>query len=164
MNDSVERPFFVAGIDGSEAGYAAASWAAARAARDGARVILVHAYQVPAVVSVAGPMRTPAQKRAARRTALRMLELAAKRLPPTVSVELIAEEGAADRVLVERAAAADLLVLGARPQHRHPHLRFIGSIASRCLRQAECPVVLVPSLAAAPAVGDQLREVAAQSA
>ncbi len=175
MNDSTDRalasnaqpassPVFVAGIDGSEASYAAASWAADRAVRDGAQVVLVHAYQIPAVPSVAGPLRTPAQRRSARRRALRILDGGAKRVPAGVSVSLVAEEGAADRVLIEQSAAAELLVLGARPQHRHPHLRFIGSTATRCLRQAQCPVVLVPALPRARAADGREGRLAAESA
>lgn len=135
---------YVVGVDGSLASVAAARWAANRAARDGALLTVVHAYLVPAVPSVAGPIRTSAFRRMARQDAERLLHSVVKQLPAASESRQQAEEGAADRVLLERSARSDLLVLGARPRHNHPHARFIGSTASRCLRGAECPVVLVP--------------------
>jgi nucleotide-binding universal stress UspA family protein len=142
-------PFYVVGIDGSAASLGAARWAASRAVADGADLVLVHAYLIPAVPSVAGPIRSPELRGSAHRRAMHLLEAVAERLPTGTDAQLVAAEGAADRVLVEQAASADLLVLGARPQHRRPHTRFIGSTASRCLRHAECPVVLIPALPSA---------------
>jgi nucleotide-binding universal stress UspA family protein len=138
------KPRYVVGVDGSQAGIAAARWALDRAARDGAEVHLVHAYLVQALVSVAGPLRTPDMHRLARRDAGRVLSSVLEQLPSGSLIDSIAVEGAPDRVLLECSESADLLVLGARPQHRHPHARFIGSTAARCLRGSPCPVVMVP--------------------
>jgi nucleotide-binding universal stress UspA family protein len=132
------------GVDGSLASVAAARWAADRAVRDGALLTVVHAYLVPAVPSVAGPIRTPSFRRMARQDAERLLRSVVKQLPAASDPRQQAEEGAADRVLLQHSARSDLLVLGARPRHNHPHARFIGSTAARCLRGAKCPVVLVP--------------------
>ncbi len=137
---------YVVGVDGSLASVAAARWAADRAVRDKASLVVVHAYQVNALPSVAGPVRTPAMRRVARHHAERLLRSVLEQLPAGDAAEQVLGEGAADRVLLERSAGAELLVLGARPRHNHPHARFVGSTAARCLRGAECPVVLVPGI------------------
>jgi nucleotide-binding universal stress UspA family protein len=148
---ATSAPVYVVGVDGSEASLIAARWAATRALTDGARLVLVHAYLVPAVPSVAGPIRSPELRRSTLRRAQRMVEAVRKQLPEQADIDVVTAEGIADRVLLERAAAADLLVLGARAQHRHPHARFIGTTASRCLRRAECPVVMIPAVPSARA-------------
>jgi nucleotide-binding universal stress UspA family protein len=144
-NSGPSRLEYVIGVDGSAASIAAARWAIDRAARDGAALVVVHAYQVTALPSVAGPVRTPAMRRAAHERATKLLAGAMDALPPGAISEQVLMEGPADRVLIERSAGSALLVLGARPQHTHPHMRFLGSTALRCLRGAGCPVVLVPS-------------------
>ncbi len=145
------RPMYVVGVDGSLASVAAARWAADRAARDGAKLHVVHAYFVEAIPSVAGAIRTPGMRRLALRDAKRLLHTVVEQLPADRVSESVAIEGAADRVLLEYSRAADLLVLGARPQHRVPHARFIGSTAAHCLRGSACPVVMVPGIHPEPA-------------
>lgn len=141
-----KHPEYVVGIDGSLASAAAVRWAADRAVRDKALLVVVHAYQVTALPSVAGPVRTTAMRRVARHHAERLLRSVLEQLPAGDAAEQVLVEGPADRVLLERSSSAELLVLGARPRHNHPHARFIGSTASRCLRGAQCPVVLVPGI------------------
>jgi nucleotide-binding universal stress UspA family protein len=145
VEDVVESRYVV-GVDGSLASVAAARWAADRAVRDGAQLVVIHAYAVPSIPSVAGPIRTSSMRRTAHRDAERLLRSVIEQLPGASAPKQIAEEGAADRILLDHSAAASLLVLGARPRHNHPHARFIGSVATRCLHAAECPVVLVPGI------------------
>ena len=135
---------YVVGVDGSQASVAAARWAADRAAREGAPLVVVHAYQVIALPSVAGPVRTPAMRRAASEQAEKLLSAVISALPAGSVTEQLLVEGPPDRLLIQRSQGAAMLVLGARPQHSHPHMRFLGSTALRCLRGAECPVVMVP--------------------
>lgn len=153
--DNASARKYVVGVDGSPSSVAAARWATDRASRDGATLILVHAYPVNAVPSVAGPIRTPAMRRTSRQHADRLMQAVVEQLPAGTRVEQRLVEGAADQVLLECTDSADLLVLGARPQHHHPHIRFIGSTASRCLRGSRCPVVIVPGFAADPATSPQ---------
>lgn len=143
-SDPASKPNYVVGVDGSAASIAAARWAAARAARDGAELLVVHAYLVEALVSVAGPIRTPDMHRVSRRRAGQVLSSLKDQLGSDSLYKAVAVEGSPDRVLLELSEKADLLVLGARPQHRHPHARFIGATAGRCLRGSTCPVVVVP--------------------
>ncbi|MFG2530268.1 universal stress protein [Streptomyces sp. NPDC048516] len=65
---------------------------------------------------------------------------------PAVRVERVVVEGPAHKVLVHRAAAADLLVVGA--QRRQGHLGpQPGRVAHTALRHAACPVAVVPRTA-----------------
>ncbi len=73
---------------------------------------------------------------------------------PDVRVRRSSVEGAARRVLVERSAAADLLVLGARRRDGHVGLQ-LGRVAHRALHHARCPVAVVPQPAPAVTEGDE---------
>ncbi|MEU6546883.1 universal stress protein [Streptomyces sp. NPDC046859] len=65
---------------------------------------------------------------------------------PDVRVRRATVEGPARAVLMDRSAAADLLVLGAR--HRHGHFGLqLGRVGHTLLHHAECPVAIVPQLA-----------------
>ncbi|MFF7776849.1 universal stress protein [Streptomyces tanashiensis] len=72
---------------------------------------------------------------------------------PGVRLRRTVVEGPAPRVLTERAAAADLLVVGARRRHRlvGPEL---GRVVHRALHHASCPVAVVPRHEPAPSSGD----------
>ncbi|MEU3397134.1 universal stress protein [Streptomyces filamentosus] len=69
---------------------------------------------------------------------------------PRVRVRRSTVEGAAHRVLTERSAAADLLVLGARRRDGLVGLQ-LGRVAHRALHHAVCPVAVVPQLSPATA-------------
>ncbi|BAU87855.1 hypothetical protein SLA_6989 [Streptomyces laurentii] len=62
---------------------------------------------------------------------------------PRVAVRRVTVEGAPHRVLVQRSAAADLLVVGARRRDALVGLE-LGRVAHRALHHAECPVAIVP--------------------
>ncbi|MFF4399574.1 universal stress protein [Streptomyces sp. NPDC001480] len=53
-------------------------------------------------------------------------------------------EGPARKVLVDRSAAADLVVIGARRRHHYFGLQ-LGRVAHTLLHHAHCPVAVVPS-------------------
>jgi nucleotide-binding universal stress UspA family protein len=62
---------------------------------------------------------------------------------PSVQVRRTTVEGPTHKVLVHRAAAADLLVIGAG--HRHGHFGLpLGRVAHTALCHAACPVAIVP--------------------
>lgn len=141
--EAAETREYVVGIDGSLASVAAARWAADRAVRDAASLVVVHAYQVDDPLNAARAGAARAMRRVARLDAERLLRSVAEQLPAGETAQQVAVEGTPTQVLLERSAGAELLVVGARPRHNHPHARYIGSTATSCLRAAECPVVLV---------------------
>ncbi|WP_326791109.1 universal stress protein [Streptomyces sp. NBC_00151] len=67
----------------------------------------------------------------------------AQREHPRVDVRRRTVEGPAHRVLLEAAARADLVVLGAQRRHGHFGLQ-LGRVAHTLLHHSECPVAVVP--------------------
>jgi nucleotide-binding universal stress UspA family protein len=88
---------------------------------------------------------TPQQERwAAEALVAAAAELARRCLPPEQLTAEVANEPPA-RVLLDRAAHAEMLVLGTtRPTHQPGQPpQAIGPVARPCVRQAHCPVVVV---------------------
>ncbi|MFC8510943.1 universal stress protein [Streptomyces sp. NPDC057411] len=73
---------------------------------------------------------------------------------PRVRLRRSTVEGPAHRVLTERSAAADLLVVGARRRDRVVGLE-LGRVAHRALHHASCPVAVIPHHLTALSEGDQ---------
>ncbi|MFE0257792.1 universal stress protein [Streptomyces sp. NPDC059010] len=65
---------------------------------------------------------------------------------PGVRVRRTTVEGPARRILVDRSAAADLVIIGARRRHGHFGLQ-LGRVGHTLLHHAHCPVAVVPQLA-----------------
>jgi nucleotide-binding universal stress UspA family protein len=63
-------------------------------------------------------------------------------LPAGSRVSLLAEDGPAGAVLVERSVGAALLVVGSRSRSRLPGM-LLGSVALHCVVHAACPVMVV---------------------
>jgi nucleotide-binding universal stress UspA family protein len=137
------------GVDGSPASVAAVRWAAREAQLRGMRVHVVHVRdrRVPAPAYYAPRPRAgdaeadwPAEKSAVT-TVLRE----ALGSEPWAGVQTELADGLPARELIERAAGAEMLVLGsaqagpAPVQARTP----LGPVARDCLRGAPCPVVVV---------------------
>lgn len=137
----------VVGVDGSEGGERALHWAVREAARRGATVRAVTAWTWAGVdaATVSGPEE-------ARRHVEDMLGkaiVAELNNDPRVPVSTEIVHGPAGPALVDAARGADLLVLG-----RHGHGRIfhavVGSVAEHCIREAPCPVVVLPVPREAP--------------
>lgn len=62
---------------------------------------------------------------------------------PGVRVRRATVEGPARKVLLNRSAAADLLIIGARRRHSHFGLQ-LGRVGHTLLHHADCPVAIVP--------------------
>ncbi|MFF7795693.1 universal stress protein [Streptomyces sp. NPDC007991] len=62
---------------------------------------------------------------------------------PDVRVRRTTVEGPARKVLVDRSAAADLVIVGARRRQGHFGLQ-LGRVAHTLLHHAQCPVAVVP--------------------
>ncbi|MFE6177734.1 universal stress protein [Streptomyces sp. NPDC056464] len=65
---------------------------------------------------------------------------------PGALVRRMAVEGPPRRILVDRSAAADLVIIGARRRHGHFGLQ-LGLVGHTLLHHAHCPVAVVPQLA-----------------
>jgi nucleotide-binding universal stress UspA family protein len=140
----------VVGVDGSGSGRRALEWAARQAAGRDTAVQAVMAWHWDGIEA---EMLTAISPDEERRQAAAVLDRQVRavvaehgsHLP--IAAEVI--EGPADDVLTRAARTADLLVLGS---HGHSGLRHrvLGSVSEACIRKATCPVVVIPSGAAAP--------------
>ena len=134
----------VVGVDGSQPSQAALEWAVAEAFLSGAEVEVVHAWSYPPMTYVTGLVPPPvfAQANLAAK-ARSVVDDACKPLAGVdVTLTRIVEEGPPARCLVERAAGADLLVVGSRGHGGLPGL-LLGSVSQQCAQHAPCPVVIV---------------------
>jgi nucleotide-binding universal stress UspA family protein len=139
----------VVGVDGSAASDAAVRWAVREARLRHATVHLVSAYHTDyrqhAQYVPPSSWLTPHEERcAAEALVAAALELARRYLPPEQLTAEIANEPPA-RALLDRAAHAEMLVLGTTRPARQPGQPppAMGPVARPCVRRAHCPVVVV---------------------
>lgn len=139
----------VVGVDGSAASAAAVRWAVREARLRHASVHLVCAYEDDA--RLRAPYASSSwtarlhQRHATARAVLDLAtEAASRRLPPERLISELAKEPPA-RALLDRAADAEMLVLGTTRPERQPGQPppAMGPVARTCLRLAPCPVVII---------------------
>ena len=134
----------VVGVDGSPASRAALVRGAAAAAELGAELEAVAAYQLPnywsdlyvVLTESLAELRDAARRRAEATVAEVLGE------QPAVPVSVVTVEGGAGDALVQRAAGAELLVVGSRSRSEIPGM-VLGSVALHCAVQGPCPVLVV---------------------
>ena len=111
-----------------------------------------HAIQTPWVVEASGVDIDDPQRQWVAEAETQLANLAARlRLDPRrVSVEVVVGPAAFEIVRRAQERGADLLVLGS---HGKGVIRrfLLGSVAERVLREAGCPVMIVPDRSSAPA-------------
>lgn len=135
------------GVGEHDADAPAIRFAFHEAAVRGAELDVVHVWRRPGHEAVEHPLFTG--DGGARTTEQRASELlhgtldAMVREHPDVSLRRTLIEGHPHRVLTERSAAADLLVVGARRRDGLVGLE-LGRVAHRALHRASCPVAVVP--------------------
>jgi nucleotide-binding universal stress UspA family protein len=156
----------VVGVDGSVQSRAAVRHALAEAARRGARVVAVRAFQMPetwfegyevVVAPSAGEVTANVESRTRG-----MLRAVAEELGGSardVPIDAVALLGPPTKALVEQSRDADLLVVGHRGRGALAS-RVLGSVGLHVLLHAACTVTVVP----APAVEESLDEWAASAA
>lgn len=139
----------VVGVDDSPGALHALRWALGDAARRGATLEVVHAWEPPLAFGPVdlGPIPVPddGEREAAARAVLeavvaKALEEPGPR-PPELDRVLVADASAP--ALLERSRGADLLVLGRRGRGGFTGL-LLGSVSHQCITHATCPVVVVP--------------------
>jgi nucleotide-binding universal stress UspA family protein len=136
----------VVGVDGTEGGRRALTWAIRHAAASGACVLVASVYYDPA----AGPGRAPsARAQEARRDAERHLNsdlasvLAGIGHRPPIDTAVVPGDVTA-HTLADLAENADLLVVGSHG-HGVINSRLLGTVSMGCVASAVCPVVVVPA-------------------
>jgi nucleotide-binding universal stress UspA family protein len=118
--------------------------AAAEARRFGGRLIVIHAYRLPAPAEY-GPnagVDEPHHRAAAEALLAQTLD----QLGPdhgALKIETRAVHAGATPTLLDAAAAAAAVVVGARGSGGFGRLR-IGSVSQHLLRHAPCPVLIMP--------------------
>ncbi len=153
--EAVPEPLrrIVVGVDRTGASVAAMTWAAREAALRGAVLHAVHAWQPPDRQRAPyAPAQASLDREADRRAAEEALTGAVRealsedgRSTDGAVLEIV--EGRPVPVLLQRAAGAELLVLGgastAAWDGSSPVSDHVGPVARACLRTAPCPVVVV---------------------
>lgn len=132
----------VVGVDGSSHSEVTLRLAAAEARRFGGRLIVVHAYRLPAPAEY-GP-NAGVDEPHHRAAAEGLVEQALRHLGPDrdeLKIETRAVHGGAADTLLEAASTAAVLVVGARGLGGFERLR-IGSVSQHVLRHAPCTVVI----------------------
>ena len=124
----------VVGVDGSDAGQAALSWALDEARSRGCAVHAVNVWSLGAVYDFLWASRRTL--RAQSQSLLRAAVGSARR-GADVPVECRSPEGAVGQALVAEGAGAALLVLGTRDRVRS------RAVINYCLRHSAVPVVVV---------------------
>ena len=139
------------GYDGSVEATAALAGARTIARVRGARLRLVEVLDsawlgTPALMQGPGYIMTPDDAHARARE---YLTATAESLAPDVPTEPVVAVGAPEQVLAEESHKADLVVVGSRG---YGPLRavLLGSVSGRLVREAACPVIVVPRGIEAP--------------
>ncbi|MCX4637808.1 universal stress protein [Streptomyces sp. P9-2B-2] len=137
------------GVGDSAKGSEAVRFAFREAAACGCTLDAVRAWRCPAHETTDHPLLAGDPERYHEGRASDVLDEALEETAgefPTVRVRRFTVEGPAHKVLLQRSAAADLLVIGAH--HRDSHLGLqLGRVAHTALHHAECPVAVVPQSA-----------------
>ncbi|MFC9235012.1 universal stress protein [Streptomyces decoyicus] len=134
------------GVGDSAKGSEAVRFAFREAAVRGCTLDAVRAWRCPAHETTVHPLLAGDPERYHEGRASAVLDEALEETAgeyPTVRVRRATVEGPAHKVLMQRSAAADLLVIGAQRRDSHLGLQ-LGRVAHTALHHAECPVAVVP--------------------
>jgi nucleotide-binding universal stress UspA family protein len=136
------------GVDGSAESERAVEWALDEARTHGDTLLLVHAWQFPAVgvTTYAGdplPVFGHGDIEKLAAGVLADVAQAARERQAGVSVDTRLVEGHPGAALVDASDGARLLVVGSRGLGGFKGM-LMGSVSSACAHHARCPVVIVP--------------------
>jgi len=140
------RPIVV-GVDGSRTGQRALRWALDEAGRREVNLTIVHAYYAPSKPSrsVLSPQDVELLRQRAHADAVALVDRALNdvKIHAKVNVERVVAAGSPAGVLLSRAGADRLLVVGTRGYGMLSRTLF-GSVSHQLLHHADGPVVVVP--------------------
>jgi len=129
----------VVGVDGSQASRDALRWAAEQARLTGASVRAVSSWRWPNYLTRLPPGVDPAAD--TERTLDEVTaEVQADFADLSISKHVV--EGPPGPALLTQSAGAELLVVGAKGRAAFPGM-LLGSVAEYCVRNGDCPVVVV---------------------
>ena len=142
------RHDIVVGIDSSEGSERALEWALAEAGVHGDRLLLLHAWQFPAVgvSSYAGdplPVFGHDDVEKLAGDVLNSAATTAARLAPNVQADQELVQGHPAAALVNASRQARLLVIGSRGLGGFRGM-LMGSVSSAAAHHSHCPIVIVP--------------------
>ncbi|MFB0835944.1 universal stress protein [Arthrobacter halodurans] len=148
----------VVGVDGSDAGLCALSWAAAEAKRRSVPLNIVTAYTIPvfAASSMDAGYATLDDEVIREGAAEVLRQARATVTDPDLEVRTRVESGDPAGVLLELSEEADLVVVGTRGRGGFVG-RLLGSVSSALPAHAKCPTVVVPLCVAEPPPGTPAR-------
>jgi nucleotide-binding universal stress UspA family protein len=135
------------GHDGSERAQEAVQWAGRLAVRTGYPLHVLRAWKLTTAPRPAtwSPGYVPPMEDSEKAVQAELeAHVTSAGLDPAVSVTCHVAHGSPARVLIESAAHADLLVVGARGHGGFAGL-VLGSVSDQCVRHAPCPVTVVRS-------------------
>jgi len=136
----------VVGVDGSESSKAALHWALVEAERNSEPVRVISTWSYPWMVAAPAPIGTtgppPEEMELAAEAGLGAL---VETIVGDSDVEVTQEvlQGDTASALLEAAEEASLLVVGSRGRSAFKRT-FLGSVSSKVVAHAECPVLVVP--------------------
>jgi nucleotide-binding universal stress UspA family protein len=131
------------GIDGHDESSAALHGAAELARALDAKIDLIRAF-APEVAAIDAQMLADLEI-----TARAQLDDSVKALPPSLNGAVTFREKDPAELLVERSHDVDLLVIGSRG-YGPLHAVLLGAVSGRVIRDAACPVIVVPRGAKVP--------------
>jgi nucleotide-binding universal stress UspA family protein len=142
--DTADGPVVV-GSDGSEGTDHTLGVAFEEAARRGAPLIAIRAYQLPVpygIMAMGTEPYDPDEVKHAQAEALADSVRPWREKYPDVKVDTLVAQGSAGRVLVDVSSNANLVVVGS---HGHGAIigTLLGSVSLQVLHHADCPVLIV---------------------
>ncbi|QFU89635.1 universal stress protein [Amycolatopsis sp. YIM 10] len=139
-----EHGEIVVGVDGSEVSAVALRWAVGEGARSGRAVRALHAWTYdPLRGTQTSPPVSAHEARVAQRQGLEKLVSALVGDEPAATIRYELAEDTPANALVRASRTAAMLVLGSHGYGRLLQL-LLGSVSTQCLREATCPVVIIP--------------------
>ena len=141
----------VVGVDGSKGSVEALRRAIEEARLHDARVKVVNAWHIPAIIYESGWAPVPIDLDTYAKSAEQVLDKSlaeAGAAESGVEVTTVVRKGQAADVICDEAKGADLLVVGSRGFGGFRGL-LLGSVSQQCAHFAPCPILIVPNRASA---------------
>lgn len=141
---SAAAPLVVVGVDGSACSRVALTFAVREAQMRGARLRIVSAWSIPAIVYAGGAyvdVRPDESERASQLVSAEAVAAVAE-IDSELDVQATTPNGQPTAALLAASEGADLLVVGSRGHGGFARL-LLGSVSDQLAHHATCPVTIV---------------------